>query len=43
MVPIVLLLQEGFLPSATVLIFNNLVLFVWCSVTAPWPVKGNFS
>ena len=42
-VPMVLFLKEGFLPSATVLIFNNLVLFIWCAITAPWPVEGNFS
>ena len=41
-VPLVLYCQNNFLPSATGLMFNHLILFVWCAITAKWPTEGRW-
>tara|TARA_R110000868_G_scaffold203561_1_gene451423 strand:+ start:495 stop:941 length:447 start_codon:yes stop_codon:yes gene_type:complete len=42
-VPLVLYAQSNFMPAGTGLIFNNLILFVWCAITAKWPLKGKWA
>jgi hypothetical protein len=42
-VPMVLYCKNNFLPSGTGLIFNHLVLFIWCAITAKWPLEGRWA
>ena len=41
-VPIILYVQNNVIFSGAGLLFNNLILFAWCAITAKWPAKGRW-